>query len=148
MSGRIEDCRATIHGFRVQSYGKPLSSGFKRALKRLSERGFDEPTCVVVKTSSGSPGGITHAGGRYVHQHNPHSREVIREMQARGMDPPRPPFALAPGEFTLYHEWGHRFRDAIKSLSVGSYLPLAIKSSTGFVGGELEFGHHAVRLRV
>ncbi len=35
------------------------------------------------------------------------SSEVIQEMQARGMDPPRPPFVLAPGEVTLYHEWGH-----------------------------------------
>ena len=98
---------ATIHGFRVQSYGKRLSPGFKRGLRRLAERGFDDPTCVVVKTTSGSRSGITHAGGRYVHPDNPHRTEVMREMRDLGMEPPPPPFIVAPGEYTLYHEWGH-----------------------------------------
>ena len=62
---------ATIHGFRVQSYGKRLSPGFKRGLRRLAERDFDDPACVVVKTTSGNRSGITHAGGRYVHPDNP-----------------------------------------------------------------------------
>ena len=98
---------ATIHGFRVQSYGKRLSTGFKRGLRRLAERGFDDPTCVVVKTANGSRSGITHAGGRYVAPANLYRTEVIREMRDLGMEPPPPPFVVAPGEYTLYHEWGH-----------------------------------------
>ena len=98
---------ATIHGFRVQSYGRRLSPGFKRGLRRLAERGFDDPTCVVVKTTSGSRSGITHAGGRYVGTGNPHRTEIMRAMRDLGMEPPPPPFILAPGEYTLYHEWGH-----------------------------------------
>jgi hypothetical protein len=33
----------TIHGFRVQSYGERVSPGFTRGLRRLSERGTDDP---------------------------------------------------------------------------------------------------------
>ena len=98
---------ATIHGFRVQSYGKRLSTGFTRALRRLAERGFDDPRCVVVKTGSGNRSGITHAGGRYVHAGNCYAAEVMRRMRALGMEPPPLPFVIAPGECTLYHEWGH-----------------------------------------
>ena len=97
----------TIHGFRVQSYGQRLSHSFKRALRRLAERGFNDPTCVVVKTGSGSRSGITHAGGRYVHPDNPHCAELMAKMRDLGMEPPPPPFVIAPGEYTLYHEWGH-----------------------------------------
>jgi hypothetical protein len=97
----------TLHGFRVQSYGEPITPGFKKGLRRLAERGFDDPTCVVVKTPSGNQSGITHAGGRYVHPDGAYSAEVMREMRAQGMEPPPPPFLVAPGEFTLYHEWGH-----------------------------------------
>ena len=97
----------TIHGFRVQSYGKRVSPGFKRGLRRLAERGFDDPTCVVVKTASGNRSGITHAGGRYVPPDSTYRTEVMREMRNLGMEPPPPPFIVAPGEYTLYHEWGH-----------------------------------------
>ena len=97
----------TIHGFRVQSYGKAVSAGFKRALRRLAERGFDDPTCVVVKTASGNRSGITHAGGRYIPPDSSFRAEVIRQMQDLGMEPPSPPFIVTPGENTLYHEWGH-----------------------------------------
>jgi len=31
----------------------------------------------------------------------------MREMRDLGMEPPSPPFIVAPGEYTLYHEWGH-----------------------------------------
>ncbi len=31
----------------------------------------------------------------------------MREMRDLGMEPPPPPFIVAPGEYTLYHEWGH-----------------------------------------
>jgi hypothetical protein len=62
---------------------------------------------VVVKTASGNRSGVTHAGGRYVHPSNPHRVEVMREMRELGMEPPTPPFIVAPGEYTLYHEWGH-----------------------------------------
>ena len=106
-SSRGHASLVTIHGFRVQSYGKRLSPGFKRGLRRLAERGFDDPTCVVVKTPSGNRSGITHAGGRYVHPEGTYRTEVMREMRALGMEPPSPPFLVAPGEFTLYHEWGH-----------------------------------------
>jgi hypothetical protein len=98
---------ATIYGFRLQSYGKRLSPGFKRGLRRLAEKRFDDATCVVVKTTSGGRSGITHAGGRYVDPGNPHRTEVMRQMWELGMEPPPPPFILAPGECTLYHEWGH-----------------------------------------
>ena len=97
----------TIHGFRVQSYGQRVSPSFKRALRRLAERGFNDPRCVVVKTGSGSRSGITHAGGRYVHPDNPHCAELMAKMRDLGMEPPPPPFVIAPGEYTLYHEWGH-----------------------------------------
>lgn len=97
----------TIHGFRVQSYGERISPGLKRGLRRLAERGFHDPTCVVVKTRSGNRSGITHAGGRYVHPEGAFSGEVMRDMRALGMEPPPPPFLVAPGEFILYHEWGH-----------------------------------------
>jgi hypothetical protein len=98
---------ATIHGFRVESYGKRLSPGFKRGLRRLAERGFDDAACVVVKTENGIHSGITHAGGRYVAPGNPYGTEVMRLMRDLGMEPPTPPFIVAPGEYTLYHEWGH-----------------------------------------
>ena len=98
---------ATIHGFRVESYGKRISSGFQRGLRRLAERSFDDESCVVVKTANGKRSGITHAGGRYIHPANAHGREVMRQMRELGMEPPAPPFLLAPGEVTLYHEWGH-----------------------------------------
>jgi hypothetical protein len=84
-----------------------LSSGFTRALRRLGERGFDDPMCVVVKTGSGNRSGITHAGGRYVHAGNCYASEVMRRMRDLGMEPPPLPFVIAPGEYTLYHEWGH-----------------------------------------
>jgi hypothetical protein len=100
-----------IHGFRVQSYGKRLSPGFQKGLKRLAERGFDDPTCVVVKTGSGNRSGITHAGGRYVHAGNCYAAEVMRMMRDLGMEPPPLPFVIAPGEYTLYHEWGHHVDD-------------------------------------
>ena len=106
-SSRVCTSLTTIHGFHVQSYGKRLSPGFRRGLKRLAEKGFDDTTCVVVKTTSGSRSGITHAGGRYVHPDNPHRHEVFRQMRDLGMEPPPPPFIIAPGEYTLYHEWGH-----------------------------------------
>jgi hypothetical protein len=98
---------ATIHGFLVRSYGKRLSPGFIRGLRRLAERYFDDAHCVVVKTTSGSRSGVTHAGGTYVDPGNPHRIEVMRQMRELGMEPPPPPFILAPGECTLYHEWGH-----------------------------------------
>lgn len=97
----------TIHGFRVQSYGEAISPSFQKGLRRLAERGFDDPTCVVVKTRSGIRSGITHAGGRYVHPDGAYSAEVMRAMRSQRMEPPSPPFLVAPGEFTLYHEWGH-----------------------------------------
>ena len=106
-SSRGHSSLVTIHGFRVQSYGKRLSPGFKRGFRRLAERGFDDPSCVVVKTTSGSRSGITHAGGRYVHPEGTYRTEVMREMRDLGMEPPPPPFIVTPGEYTLYHEWGH-----------------------------------------
>lgn len=106
-SSRDHSSLLTIHGFRVQSYGERISPGFKKGLRRLAARGFADPTCVVVKTRSGKRSGITHAGGRYVHRENAYSAEVMREMRALGMEPPSPPFLVAPGESTLYHEWGH-----------------------------------------
>ncbi len=79
-SRRGHTSQATIHGFRVQSYGKRLSPGFNRGLRRLAERDFDDLTFVVVRTTSGSRrSGITHAGGRYVHPDNPHGTEVMRD---------------------------------------------------------------------
>jgi hypothetical protein len=62
---------------------------------------------VVVKTTNGNRSGITHAGGRYVPPDGVYRTEVMREMRNLGMEPPQPPFLIAPGEFTLYHEWGH-----------------------------------------
>lgn len=97
----------SIDGFRVQCDGQRLSPGFKRALRRLRERGFDDPACAVVKTKSGNQSGITHAGGRYVHPDNPHCAELMGKMRDLGMEPPPPPFVIGPGEYTLYHEWGH-----------------------------------------
>jgi hypothetical protein len=69
-----------MYGFRVQSYGRRVSTGFKRALKRLQDKGLDDPTCVVVKTTNGSRSGITHAGGRYVAAEGLYRSEVMREM--------------------------------------------------------------------
>ena len=106
-SSRGNTIPTAIHGFRVQSYGKRLSPGFKTGLRRLAERGFDDAACVVVKTTNGSRSGITHAGGRYVDPHSLYRREVMRAMRDLGMEPPAPPFIVAPGEYTLYHEWGH-----------------------------------------
>ena len=73
----------------------------------LRSEAFDDTTCVVVKTQSGNRSGITHAGGRYVGRDGRYSAEVMREMRALGMEPPSPPFLVAPGESILYHEWGH-----------------------------------------
>lgn len=106
-SNRGRSSLVTIHGFRVQSYGQPVSPGFKKALRRLEERAFDDTSCVVVKTQNGSRSGITHAGGRYVHPTGDYSTEVMRQMRALGMEPPSPPFLITPGKSTLYHEWGH-----------------------------------------
>ncbi len=106
-SSRGDTSPTAIHGFRVQSYGKRLSPGFKRGLRRLTERDFHDAACVVVKTNNGSRSGITHAGGRYVDPHSPYRIEVMRAMRDLGMEPPPPPFIVAPGEYTLYHEWGH-----------------------------------------
>jgi hypothetical protein len=61
----------------------------------------------VVKTTNGNQSGITHAGGRYVPPDSTYRSEVMREMRNLGMEPPQPPFLVAPGEYTLYHEWGH-----------------------------------------
>lgn len=96
-----------ICGFRVQSYGRRVSPSFRRGLRRLSERGFADASCIVVKTESGPQSGITHAGGRYVPPDSSFRAEVIRQMRTQGMEPPPPPFIIAPGESTLYHEWGH-----------------------------------------
>jgi len=106
-SSRRHASLVTVHGFRVESYGKRLSPGFKRGLRLLAERDFDDPTCVVVTTTSGNQSGITHAGGRCVAPDNPYRTEVMRQMRELGMEPPPPPFILTPGEYTLYHEWGH-----------------------------------------
>lgn len=96
-----------IHGFRIQSYGKRLSPGFQKGLRWMAECGFGAPTCIVVKTLSGKQSGITHAGDRYVPSDNPYNFEVIQAMRSHGIEPPSPPFRVAPGESTLYHEWGH-----------------------------------------
>ena len=106
-SSRGNTLPTAIHGFRVQSYGKRLSPGFKRGLRRLTEREFHDAACVEVKTNNGSRSGITHAGGRYVDPHSPYRIEVMRAMRDLGMEPPPLPFIVAPGEYTLYHEWGH-----------------------------------------
>jgi hypothetical protein len=106
-SRRHQSSLVTIHGFQVQSYGERISPGFKKGLRRLAERGFADPNCVVVKTQSGNRSGITHAGGRYVHREGAYSAEVMQEMRALGMEPPSSPFLVAPGESILYHEWGH-----------------------------------------
>jgi hypothetical protein len=42
-----------------------------------------------------------------VHPDNPLRVEVMHQMREQGMEPPPPPFVVAPGEYTLYHEWGH-----------------------------------------
>jgi hypothetical protein len=96
-----------IHGFQVQSYGQRLSPGVKRGLRRLAERDFLDPACVVVKTASGNRSGVTHAGGRYVPPEHLECAKLMREMRNLGIEPPPPPFVVAPGEFILYHEWGH-----------------------------------------
>ena len=53
ISSRGDDSLVVIHGFRVESYGTSVSSGFKRALRRLAEREFDD-LCVPVPR-------VTHA---------------------------------------------------------------------------------------
>jgi len=86
----------TIRGFRIQSYGR-LSAGFRRALKRLAAKHFKDESCVVVKTRWGNHSGMTHFGGRYVHPQNPYAQEVVRLVLDAGMNPPPPPFVVAPG---------------------------------------------------
>jgi hypothetical protein len=98
--------RVEVNGFSVLAAGK-LTSTFCRGLRNLSERGFCDPGCTVVKTAPGGLSGITHWGGRYVHPNNPCAQEVMELMQTQGIEPPAPPFVVAPGEATLYHEWGH-----------------------------------------
>jgi hypothetical protein len=71
------------------------------------EKGFDDATCVVVKTTSGNRSGITDAGGRYGHPNNSDRSEVIRLMREQRMEPPPPPFIVASGEYTPYRECGH-----------------------------------------
>lgn len=106
-SDRTAASEITVHGFRVQTYGESLSTTFKNGLKQLKDRGFCDPSCVIVKTRSGSRSGITHAGGRYVHAENTYSSSVMQEMRSLGMEPPTLPFVVAPGVSTLFHEWGH-----------------------------------------
>ena len=95
-----------VHGFSVLAASK-LTSTFRRALHRLSEQGYCDPRCTVVKTAPGILSGITHWGGRYIHPNNPFVQEVMELMRQQGIEPPAPPFVIAPGETTLYHEWGH-----------------------------------------
>lgn len=95
-----------IQGFRVAAHA-PLSRGFVRGLTRLHERGFADPACTVVKTKLWDHSGVTHEGGRYLHPSNPRKGAVIQEMARLGMEAPPLPFLVAPGEATLYHEWGH-----------------------------------------
>lgn len=98
---------ATIHGYRVQSYGRRITSGLKKGLIRLAERGFHDPSCVVVYTGHRKQCAITHTGGRYAHPVGTNTNELMQDMRQMGMEPPSPPFLLTPGEATLYHEWGH-----------------------------------------
>jgi hypothetical protein len=41
------------------------------------------------------------------HPRNPCAPEIARALRDQGIEPPPPPFVVAPGECTLYHEWGH-----------------------------------------
>ena len=95
-----------IHGFRVVPVGR-LSKGFRAGLRALASRGFADASCTIVKTESGARSGITHVGGRYVHQHNAYEASVATAMSEQGIDPPPTPFIVAPGKGTLFHEWGH-----------------------------------------
>lgn len=103
---RRSNVTAVIHGFLVLAQGS-IPSGFASALKLLQTRGFEDDSCIVVKTTLGKLSGVTHEGGRYVHPKNPYAREVITAMRRRGIDPPPMPFVLAPGPVSLLHEWGH-----------------------------------------
>ena len=76
-------------------------------MRQLSQRGFADESCVIVKTDPGRDSGVTHAGGRYVHSQNPYAEKVERVMVTQGIHPPTRPFIITPGETTLYHEWGH-----------------------------------------
>ena len=95
-----------IHGFRVLSR-RPAPQPFKRALRDIAACGFLDPSCTVVKTEAGAQSGITHAGGRYVHGTNPFAPSVMASMREQGIEPPPPPFIVAPGPVILFHEWGH-----------------------------------------
>jgi hypothetical protein len=56
---------------------------------------------------AGPMSGVTHAGGRYLHPANPYAPTLIEKMRELGIEPPPPPFLVAPGAATLFHEWGH-----------------------------------------
>jgi len=95
-----------IHGFRVLPIGR-VSREFNQALRRIAARGYTDPSCVIIKTNAGPDSGITHAGGRYLHAANPYTQTVMAIMRDKGIAPPPPPFLVAPGATTLFHEWGH-----------------------------------------
>ncbi|MCI0563401.1 MAG: hypothetical protein MN733_33415, partial [Nitrososphaera sp.] len=97
---------ADIEGFRVLPIA-PVSSAFKIALTRIRKRGWDDPSCTIIKTPSGAESAITHSGGRCIHDLHPYKKEVLDMMIEQGIEPPPLPFVIAPGEITLYHEWGH-----------------------------------------
>ena len=96
----------TIHGFRVLP-ASPISKAFGRALKRLSSRGYLDPSCVIVKTKRGSKFGAIPVDGKFVLPSNPLSHVVLTMMRDQGIEPPPMPFVFAPGATTLFHEWGH-----------------------------------------
>jgi hypothetical protein len=96
----------SLHGFQVLPLGR-VTPSFRKALRRLLARGYGDPNCVVVKTEPGPLSGITHAGGRYVHPRSPAAGDVLEALRELGVEPPQAPFVVAPGECTLYHEWGH-----------------------------------------
>ena len=106
MTNRPSPQIETIHGFRVLP-ASPISKAFERALKRLSSRGYSDPSCVIVKTRHGGKSGVTHAGGRYVHPALHYGPTVVSMMKDQGIEAPPMPFILAPGKKTLLHEWGH-----------------------------------------
>jgi hypothetical protein len=134
----------TVHGFRVLPCGR-ISPGFRRALGHLGERGYRDPGCVVVKTTLGRLSGVTHEGGRYVHPKNPCATEIERALRDQGIEPPPPPFVVAPGECTLYHEWGHHVdrawsgddQDILFSFRWFSHFYSIRVQGSGEVGGPL-----------